>query len=419
MKRREFASDSSWPSFHDKHEAARARHLSIKACDYGKQAKSGLLSHVEARRAHDQAAVAHGALSDEITGDAQQHHRQMAELHLKHSEWHGNQTDSHKPVIHENGFSAAEPALSEASWFVYRKGGSIGDQHGFFHHKHGKFVSSHMDQQEAEAKAARLNTQTSPGERGYYRIKYHVKAEAPTHSGSNTPRVFSTVELTVAEPGDYCSFCKAPHGLIICGTPGGPRLKCSECGMSPQTHEPPPLSVILPSQMFVSDNDSDYKIASAGAYRMTERAIEASSGSGMGANVEMHKRAHRAHVRAAALSSAAGDKALAAKHLAAVIQHELYFGSMGPVSKASLAPIKVAKPLDTSSSTGTASKKAFAAKPVALAAYDKAASYLRHAQHYAKLLGPNDPMVRKLYALHSEAAQQRAGSPGALAEEAK
>jgi hypothetical protein len=394
---RRFASDGQWPSFHDKHEAARARHLSIKACDYGKQAKSGLLSHVEARRAHDQAAVAHGALSDELTGDAQQHHRQMAELHLKHSEWHGSQTGAHKPVIHENGFAATRP---DEPLHLSRKADHLSvvalDSGSYSDHMRAHFAHKHA------AAAHRAGSPTAERHLKEARNhRYASRGEAPSEG-------FSAVELAVAEPGDYCSFCKAPHGLIICGTPGGPRLKCSECGMSPQTHEPPPLSVILPSQMFVSDNDSDYKIASAGADQATRRATDITS----------HKLAHRAHAKAAMLCSAAGDRETAKHHLEIASAHEKYFGSMGPVSKASLAPIKVAKPLDTSSSTRTASKKAFAAK-APLVAYDKAASYLRHAQHYAKLLGPNDPMVRKLYALHSEAAQHRAGSPGALAEEAK
>lgn len=59
---------------------------------------------------------------------------------------------------------------------VYMKGGSIGrtPQEGD-DPEHGAFVSSHDTEDDAKAKAGRMNKMLSPGEKKYYGIKYHVK----------------------------------------------------------------------------------------------------------------------------------------------------------------------------------------------------------------------------------------------------
>ena len=57
------------------------------------------------------------------------------------------------------------------------KGGSIGRQQQPGDSEHGAFVSSHDSEDDAKAKAGRMNKILSPGEKKYYGIKYHVKQE--------------------------------------------------------------------------------------------------------------------------------------------------------------------------------------------------------------------------------------------------
>lgn len=52
---------------------------------------------------------------------------------------------------------------------VFRKGGSVGDVNT------GKPIKVHDNVEDAKKHAARLNAALSPGEKNYYKIKYHVK----------------------------------------------------------------------------------------------------------------------------------------------------------------------------------------------------------------------------------------------------
>ena len=66
------------------------------------------------------------------------------------------------------------------SWTVYLKGGSVGSidkaiEDGKYHPKYGKIQQTFDSKEEAEEKAKRMNKLLSPGEKKYYRMKYHAK----------------------------------------------------------------------------------------------------------------------------------------------------------------------------------------------------------------------------------------------------
>ena len=90
--------------------------------------------------------------------------------------------------------TASEPDPRHAS-YVYRKGGSIGyNSAGWSHLAHGKHVETFEDPAMAKALVKRYNAQLSPGEKGYYGIKYHVKGDAPTHKDGK-PQQFAASSL--------------------------------------------------------------------------------------------------------------------------------------------------------------------------------------------------------------------------------
>ena len=67
-------------------------------------------------------------------------------------------------------------AMEEESYGVYRKGGSIGERDKSDHPKHGKLTKTFDSADEAKSHAKGMNKVLSPGEKTYYRMKYHVKA---------------------------------------------------------------------------------------------------------------------------------------------------------------------------------------------------------------------------------------------------
>ncbi len=60
-------------------------------------------------------------------------------------------------------------------YHVFMKGGSVGSTKGVRHFQHGAYVSSHATKEHADDKAKRMNKILTPGEKGYYKMKYHVK----------------------------------------------------------------------------------------------------------------------------------------------------------------------------------------------------------------------------------------------------
>lgn len=60
---------------------------------------------------------------------------------------------------------------------VYLRGGSIGEARPTDHPVHGKHVKSFDSIEEAKAFASQRNKTLTPGEKSYYKMKYHVKSE--------------------------------------------------------------------------------------------------------------------------------------------------------------------------------------------------------------------------------------------------
>ena len=67
---------------------------------------------------------------------------------------------------------------------LYRKGGSTGEDSGNktnFHPVHGRVSEHSENKEELDAKAKRMNSSLSEGEKKYYGIKYHVKPYQKYH----------------------------------------------------------------------------------------------------------------------------------------------------------------------------------------------------------------------------------------------
>lgn len=67
---------------------------------------------------------------------------------------------------------------------LYLRGGSMGGNKEGHHPKHGKLQSEHESLDEAKDKAKRMNKQLSPGEKSYYKLKYHVVSEKEDSTSS-------------------------------------------------------------------------------------------------------------------------------------------------------------------------------------------------------------------------------------------
>lgn len=79
-------------------------------------------------------------------------------------------------TVEANVFAGAPFGNKNAKKFgVYRRGGSLGDNRSNSHPKHGVLVAEHDSEEVANEDAKRKNKHLSPGEKQYYKIRYHSK----------------------------------------------------------------------------------------------------------------------------------------------------------------------------------------------------------------------------------------------------
>ena len=130
------------------------------------------------------------------------------------------------------GGDPSQQDRQDEAYGVYRNGGSIGSygDKTEYHPIHGQLVSKHDSKDEAKTKAKSRNANLSPGEKGYYRIKYHVKrlkedtidesnvseaADVPAHEHPyNRPHDEPSVSHSKLKAGEHA---RAPYNRIVFG----------------------------------------------------------------------------------------------------------------------------------------------------------------------------------------------------------
>jgi hypothetical protein len=84
------------------------------------------------------------------------------------------------------------------SWQVWSRGGSIGN-------KGPSLISEHPTQEEAAAKAKRMNKLLSPGEKSYYGLGYGIKEKSKAKDAAKTHKFIMPTASTEKFP--KCCFC--------------------------------------------------------------------------------------------------------------------------------------------------------------------------------------------------------------------
>lgn len=101
-----------------------------------------------------------------------------------------------------NSEGAKKGAETKRQHGVFMKGGAIGEHRDTDHPQHGKLISVHDSEEEAEAKVQLRNAGRTPGEKDYYKIKYHVKpmsGQMEASSPASTDDQPATVHATKTE----------------------------------------------------------------------------------------------------------------------------------------------------------------------------------------------------------------------------
>lgn len=97
-------------------------------------------------------------------------------------------------------FTKGGEGSGRKKYSVYRRGGSIGETSNY-HHKHGSFIKTHDNKEDAKEYAKRSNKTLTPGEKSYYKIKYHVVE----HNENDAPK---NPEIKKSDTIDLSQFSK-------------------------------------------------------------------------------------------------------------------------------------------------------------------------------------------------------------------